>query len=680
MKVIWLGQNGFLFVSGKNKILVDPYLSDSLHNIDIRMERGWSINKKFHTVEPDVIVLTNSHLDHTDIDTLRLYIERNKNQVTLLCCESAFNIIASSGIIGRYNNVLMECGSRWTHSNLIFEAVPAKTDDRSAIGIIITDTTDDKKYYITSDTLYNKNIFKHIPGDIDTLFLPINGEDGCMNMDDALCFANKIAPAHTVPVHFGMFDDVNPKKFKMDGAVVPTIYKIIPLGDESASDISRLSLRKIFAGEEREMKLMLSNKKLLVSDSKIVTEEKKEPVTTPKPYADGITAKEDEKDSNHGFDVVPLVKINEENSSLCKEKTASYEKFEPISVEADDKIVEKTEKKLLEEDAVIKDEIVENIGPVAEEKEIEEPCVTEELPKDDEVIQVEDIPLDMEPIGNEDTEICVTEEHSVTDEVIQVEELTEEDDLEDESPVDSTFDPFAAGDLEGTLEIDSERCAAAFETLESLQELTDDEYDNIDSEDPDMEEYEPYDDSEDEEPYTESYETTEEAVIDEEPEEYMEPEESNAREEAEEIAVDVYENDDFDSHDIKETEDSSLTEEDIPPFDTENDKSFIWEDDTEPMYENEEQSDSFIVEDIEESYESEAEIEEDFESDGEIDADSELIYSDYPEETEGDGKDSEMVGFDTYDDEDMSDKIDAYVKELEKFERGDTVDFSKLEF
>ena len=142
----------------------------------------------------------------------------------------------------------------------------------------------------------------------------------------------------------------------------------------------------------------------------------------------------------------------------------------------------------------------------------------------------------------------------------------------------------------------------------------------------------------------------------------------------------MYENDalDFDSHGISKTEDSvSTEEEDTPPFDTEDGKSFIWEDDSEPVYGDE--SDSFTAEDTEEFYESEAEIEES-ESDKEIDADSELIYSDYPEEKEAEGKDSEMVGFDTYDDEDMSDKIDAYVKELEKFERGDTVDFSKLEF
>ena len=133
------------------------------------------------------------------------------------------------------------------------------------------DNIENKKYYITSDTLYNKNIFRHIPRDIDTLFLPINGEDGCMNSDDAVRFAREIDALHTVPVHFGMFDDVNPKKFNCEGAVIPEIYRIIPLS-KIDGEFRRISLRKVLAAEERDMKIRLSEKALKVENSKIVTE------------------------------------------------------------------------------------------------------------------------------------------------------------------------------------------------------------------------------------------------------------------------------------------------------------------------------------------------------------------------------------------------------------------------
>ena len=284
MKVIWLGQNGLLFVSGKNKVLVDPYLTDTLHELDSRMERGWNINKRFLDISPDVIILTNSHLDHLDIPTLKNYIKKNKEQRTLLCCESAFEVIADTGIVGRYNNVLFDEGYEWTHDNLHIKAVRAYSDDRTAIGVIITDTSEDKKYYITSDTLYNEKIFASLPDDIYTVFLPINGEDGCMNMYDAERFAKKVGAIHTVPVHFGMFDDVNPNKFKHDGAVVPAVYKIIPLEDDENAKRRRMSLKKVFANEEKNMKMAEQAKIAEKVEATIVAEVKTEPVkVTPIP-------------------------------------------------------------------------------------------------------------------------------------------------------------------------------------------------------------------------------------------------------------------------------------------------------------------------------------------------------------------------------------------------------------
>ena len=46
MEIMWLGQGGLLFASGKKKILVDPYLSDSLRKIDRSLKRRFRVNKK----------------------------------------------------------------------------------------------------------------------------------------------------------------------------------------------------------------------------------------------------------------------------------------------------------------------------------------------------------------------------------------------------------------------------------------------------------------------------------------------------------------------------------------------------------------------------------------------------------------------------------------------------------
>jgi hypothetical protein len=149
---------------------------------------------------------------------------------------------------------MLRQGSEWTHENLVIKAVPAMTDDYGAMGVVITDESDGKKYYVASDTLYNEDIFPCIPEDIDTLFVPINGEDGSMNVYDAMRFAKVIDAVHTVPVHFGMFDDIDPEIFKCEGRVIPDIYKVIPLVDNERTEHKKLSLKKVFDAEKKEMK------------------------------------------------------------------------------------------------------------------------------------------------------------------------------------------------------------------------------------------------------------------------------------------------------------------------------------------------------------------------------------------------------------------------------------------
>lgn len=227
MKIIWLGQSGLLFVSGNKKIVVDPYLSDSLKKIDKRMYRGMKLNKKFFKVKPDIIVLTNSHPDHTDITTLTSYLRKSKKPVTLLCSEASYAKVEDAKIRGRYNNVMFCEGSEWTLENLRITAVKAQTDDKTAIGITVSDAQTGKVYYVAGDTLYNKYVIESVPKSPDVSFIPINGEDGCMNMADAARFAFAIDSQITVPVHFGMFDLVDPREFHVRNKMIPKIYRIL---------------------------------------------------------------------------------------------------------------------------------------------------------------------------------------------------------------------------------------------------------------------------------------------------------------------------------------------------------------------------------------------------------------------------------------------------------------------
>ena len=87
MKITWLGQAGLLFETSGKKIIVDPYLSDSVKKIEPQNYRRVAADKQFLQIKPDIILLTHNHLDHTDPDTLEHY----------LCKEGKITVLASPG-------------------------------------------------------------------------------------------------------------------------------------------------------------------------------------------------------------------------------------------------------------------------------------------------------------------------------------------------------------------------------------------------------------------------------------------------------------------------------------------------------------------------------------------------------------------------------------------------------
>ena len=50
-----------------------------------------------------------------------------------------------------------------------------------------------------------------------------------MNMTDAARFAAKVGAKKTVPLHFGMFDELNPELFCCENRVIPKLYEEIPV-------------------------------------------------------------------------------------------------------------------------------------------------------------------------------------------------------------------------------------------------------------------------------------------------------------------------------------------------------------------------------------------------------------------------------------------------------------------
>lgn len=224
MRVTWLGQAGLLFEINGIKIIVDPYLSDSVEKIEPHNKRRVAVDKSFLEIEPDVIILTHNHLDHTDPDTLRFYLN-DDSEVCVLASYNAWQTARKFGGI-KNNYVMFNRGTVWTEKGIKFEAVYAEHSDDYAIGVIIY--AENKKYYITGDTLYNKKISDDLPKKIDYIFLPVNGRGNNMNMEEAKVFCDKTG-AKAIPVHCGLFDNIDMNDFAYENKVIPEFYKEIKL-------------------------------------------------------------------------------------------------------------------------------------------------------------------------------------------------------------------------------------------------------------------------------------------------------------------------------------------------------------------------------------------------------------------------------------------------------------------
>ena len=81
----------------------------------------------------------------------------------------------------------------------------------------------------TTLSLYNTDIFEELPKDIYAIFLPVNGVGDNMNMVDAARFAKRVGAEKVVPLHTGMFDNLDPNDLDCDNKVIPEIYKEIDL-------------------------------------------------------------------------------------------------------------------------------------------------------------------------------------------------------------------------------------------------------------------------------------------------------------------------------------------------------------------------------------------------------------------------------------------------------------------
>lgn len=223
MKVMLTTQSGILFKSEKACVMVDPHFTALPGK-----ERKIPPSEELLNTEPDFILITHSHPDALDVDTLKKLLLREK-PATVLSSESAYETLSAIGGNNKY--VLLAPHSVWNEKGITFYSVKAEHTDRTAVGFILDDG--EKTYYVSGDTLYNFDVIDDVldlvEDGVDVAFLPINGADNNMNARDAADFAYEIGAKRAVPVHYGLYDEVNPFDFDFDDALVLEPYKEVEM-------------------------------------------------------------------------------------------------------------------------------------------------------------------------------------------------------------------------------------------------------------------------------------------------------------------------------------------------------------------------------------------------------------------------------------------------------------------
>ncbi len=224
MKVTWLTQSGLLFENGNARIMVDPYISNSIERNDQSKKRRVALDEKFLSQDPDIILITHEHEGHLDIETIEKFIKNTNRTLTFIAPRNAYMKLKALG--GNHNFIMLNPHSVWSERGITFYAVHAEHHDSSAVGFILDDG--EKTYYISGDTLYNYDVIDEVlelvEDGVDYAFIPINGRGNNMNAKDAADFAYEIDAKTAIPVHYGLFDDIDPESFDFDDALILKPY------------------------------------------------------------------------------------------------------------------------------------------------------------------------------------------------------------------------------------------------------------------------------------------------------------------------------------------------------------------------------------------------------------------------------------------------------------------------
>ena len=158
--------------------------------------------------------------------TVGAYVSHRDSALCVLSPVSVWKEVRA--FAGKNNYLLFNAGTSVSAGTVRLYAVRAEHSDPAAIGVIVEDCEEGRFYYVTGDTLYSEKVFSSLPNfSFKAVFLPVNGQGNNLNFQDAARFFYRTGAEFAVPVHFGMFDSIDPSSWEVKEKIIPKLYEEI---------------------------------------------------------------------------------------------------------------------------------------------------------------------------------------------------------------------------------------------------------------------------------------------------------------------------------------------------------------------------------------------------------------------------------------------------------------------
>jgi L-ascorbate metabolism protein UlaG (beta-lactamase superfamily) len=246
----WLGQSGYLLQWNGKRILIDPYLSDSLTKKYITTDKPHTRMSEL-VVRPEllknisIVTSSHNHTDHLDAETL-IPVLKNNPGIKFLIPEANRKFVAERVQCDIIFPVGINDGEKIKLDEFTFHGIPAKHNeiDRDEngnckyMGYVIE--FGEYKIYHSGDTLlFDEMVDLLKPFKADVAILPINGNKperkvaGNLDCKEAAALGKAIHAKVVIPCHYDMFifntADVN--EFVQEAEKINQPYKVLKGGE-----------------------------------------------------------------------------------------------------------------------------------------------------------------------------------------------------------------------------------------------------------------------------------------------------------------------------------------------------------------------------------------------------------------------------------------------------------------